>query len=106
MKVSELKQRLDFANNDDDVCIPVLLPYSTVGAIPTVNVLLASTGFDWERGKFMLTPVENLTPADRDFETNKQKMSDLQDKVGWLQYENRGLKAEIKKLKKQLGVEE
>jgi hypothetical protein len=33
-------------------------------------------------------------------------MKDMQDKWGWADYENRGLKAEIKRLKKQLGVTE
>jgi hypothetical protein len=101
MKVSELKQRLECANDDDDVCVPILLPYNTVGAIPTVSIMFAYSGFDWERGKFIITPEENLTPADRGFET---KMKELQDKVGWLEYEKRGLKSEIKRLKKQLGI--
>jgi len=102
MKVSELKQRLEQANNDDNITIAIQLPFATVGAISTVDVQLAFSGFDWDRGKFILAPEENLTPSDRDFET---KMKELQDKVGWLQYENRGLKTQIKELKKQLGVE-
>lgn len=100
MKVSELKQRLESANDDDDVCVAIKLPFATVGAIPTVNVELVFSGFDWDRGKFIVTPEENLTPADRDFEDT---MKSLQDKVGWLEYEKRGLKSEIKRLKKQLG---
>lgn len=101
MKVSELKQRLECANDDDTVSIAIKLPFSTIGAIPVVGVTVAFSGFDWDSGKFIVTPEENLTPADRDFET---KMRDLQDKVGWLEYEKRGLKSEIKRLKKQLGV--
>lgn len=102
MKVSELKQRLECANDDDNLCVAIKLPFNTVGAIPVVGVTVAFSGFDWDRGKFIIAPEETLTPADRDFET---KMKELQDKVGWLEYEKRGLKAEIKRLKKQLGVD-
>lgn len=109
MKLSELKHLVDLAvetsqdYEDHEVVIAVKLPYTTVGAIPTVPVKLAFKGFDWENGKFILTPEENLTPADHEFEETMKK---LQDKVGWAEYENRNLKAEIKRLKKQIGVEE
>jgi hypothetical protein len=32
-------------------------------------------------------------------------MRKMQDDLGWAKYENRGLKAEIKKLKKQIGTQ-
>jgi len=44
----------------------------------------------------MYSTEEELTPADRDF---AETMKHLQDKVGWLEYENRNLKSENKKLK-------
>ena len=44
-------------------------------------------------------PEENLTPSDRDF---AEQMKKMQDRAGWADYENRGLKAEIKRLKKAL----
>jgi hypothetical protein len=109
MKLRELKALVDRAvetsqdYEDHEVVIAVKLPYATVGAIPMVAVKSVNKGFDWENGKFILTPEENLTPADRDF---AETMKKLQDKVGWAEYENRNLKAEIKRLKKQLGVEE
>jgi len=102
MKLRELKTLVDRAvetsqdYEDHEVMIAVKMPYTTVGAIPMVPVKLAFKGFDWENGKFILTPEENLTPADRDF---AETMKKLQDKVGWLEYENRGLKSENKKLK-------
>ena len=102
MKVSELKQKLEHANDDDSVMIAIKLPFVTVGPIPTTSVKYAFTGFDWEKGKFILTPEENLTPSDREFEA---QMKEMQNVLGLVQYENRGLKAEIKKLKKQIGVE-
>lgn len=102
MKLSELKHLVDLAvktsqdYDDHEVVIAVKLPYTTVGATPNVPVKLAFKGFDWEKGKFILTPEENLTPADREFE---ETMKNLQDKLGWVEYENRNLKAEIKRLK-------
>jgi len=103
MKVSELKQILEHTRDDSEVMIAIKLPYSTVGAIPMVSVKSAMNGFDWENGKFILHPEEKLTNFDEDF---AKKMKDMQDKWGWSEYENRGLKAEIKQLKKLLKVEE
>ena len=103
MKVYELKQILDHARDDDEVMIAVKLPYVTIGAIPMVAVKSAANGFDWENGKFILRTEEELTPADRDF---AKQMKDMQEKWGWADYENRGLKAEIRRLKKLLKVEE
>lgn len=103
MKVSELKHALVHAKDDDNVMIAIKLPYVTVGAIPMTSVKRVSTGFDWENGNFILTPEENLTPSDSNF---AKQMKDIQDKLGWSEYENRGLKSEIKRLKKQLSVEE
>lgn len=71
-------------------------PHITVGAISTVPVKYAFTGFDWESGKFIITPEENLMLSDIDM---TKRMTELQEKYGWLQYENRILKSEIKKLK-------
>ena len=103
MKVEDLKVALQYAKDDHEVMIAIKLPYATVGPIPMVAVKSAVSGFDWESGKFIIGPVEELTPADRDF---AKMMKDVSDKWGWAEYENRNLKAEIKRLKKQLKVEE
>ena len=66
MKVSELKHMLDFAQEEDELVIAVNLPYVTVGGQPVITVESASSGFDWDRGKFILFPKENLTPNYRD----------------------------------------
>jgi hypothetical protein len=107
MKLSELHRLVNVYHNeermvreDPEVVIQIKLPYSTVGAQPTVPVKFISMGFDWDAGKFMITPEENLTPADRDF---AEKMRKMQEDLGWAKYENRSLKAEIKQLRKQLG---
>lgn len=108
MKLSELKDIVDRSiesqprQADSEVVIAVKMPYSTVGAIPTVPVKLAWNGFDWEAGKFMLTPEENLTPSDRDFAAQMKKM---QEDLGREKLETRRLRADIVKLKKQLGIE-
>lgn len=102
MKLSELKQHVDRAislhrHEDPEVVISVELPYSTIGGTPVVDVKTAQLGFDWDSGKFFIIPVEPLMPSDRDF---KKKMTDLQERLGWAEYENRNLNGELKKLKK------
>jgi len=102
MKVSELKRILEHVSDENEVMIAIKLPYSTVGAIPMVAVKSGQNGFDWENGKFILRAEEELSPANRDF---AQQMRDMQEKLGWAEYEKRNLQAEIKKLNKKYGVE-
>ena len=105
MKLSELKAIIDRSvermreGDDKEVMIAVKLPYTTVGAIPMVPVKYANSGFDWEQGKFIFTPEENLSPADRDF---AKQMKEMQERAGNADYENRRLKAEIRRLNKLL----
>jgi site-specific recombinase len=103
MKVEDLKVALQYAKDSDEVTIAIALPYSTAGAIPMVSVKSAMSGFDWESGRFIIRPIESLTPEDRDF---AKQFKELQKKAGWLDYENRGLKAQNKKLRAMYGVEE
>jgi hypothetical protein len=106
MKLRELKVLVDRAvetsrdYEDQEVMIQIKMPYTTVGAMPMVPVKGAYKGFDWEQGKYYFVPEENLTLADRDFAAQMRKM---QEDLGWAKNENRNLKAEIKKLKEQLG---
>lgn len=86
-------------NLDADVKIVVKLPYATVGAVPMVHVKSVQLGFDWEAGSFMIYPEESLTQHDVDF---GEKFREVQKKNGDLQYENMGLKSEVKRLKKLL----
>ncbi len=101
MKVEDLKIALQYAKDDSEVMIAIELPYITVGAIPMVAVKSATSGFDWENGKFIIRPVEDLAPANRDFGL---MMKTMQDKLGWAEYENRNLKAEVKLLKAKLNA--
>jgi len=104
MKFSELKRLVDLHHRPDhyedpEVVIQIKLPYVTVGGHPFVTLKSVWNGFDWDQGKFFLVPEENLTPSDRDF---AEQMKKMQERAGMADYENRGLKAEIKRLKKQL----
>lgn len=104
MKFSELKRLIDLhyqsgRNDDSEVVVKIKLPYTTVGGMPTVKIKSAQMGFDWDKGKFVLWPEEDLTPSDRDF---AQQMRKMQERAGWADHENRNLKAEIKRLKKRL----
>jgi hypothetical protein len=98
MKLSELHRIVNLHHRDElrlredpEVVITIKLPYSTVGASPTVKVKSMHMGFDWDSGKFI--------PSDRDFAA---KMREMQEKWGWAESENRRLKAEIRQLKKKL----
>ena len=104
MKLSELKRIVDLYYRPDHpedptVVIQIKLPYNTVGPMPTILVENVMMGIDWDSGKFILRPTEELTPSDRNF---AKKMQEMQTKVGDLTYENRRLKAEIRMLKKKL----
>jgi len=106
VKLSELHRIVNLYHRDGhyedpEVMIMIKLPYATVGSRPMVPVKSINMGFDWEAGKFIIAPEEELTPSDRDFAEQMRKM---QDDLGWAKYENRNLKAEIKRLKKQLGT--
>jgi len=100
MKLSELAQYVEkcaaTSRDDLEVVVCIKLPYATVGSRPTVPVTSVQAGFDWDRGKFIITPKEDLTPADRDFAT---QMKEMQSKLDYSLCENLRLKAENKKLK-------
>lgn len=107
MKLSELKKIIDrcvelSSHTDDEVVVEIRLPYSTIGSKPCTQVKSANSGFDWDKGKFMISTVETLTLSDKDFDG---KMREMQEKLGWADYENRNLKKEIKRLKSLLNVE-
>ena len=109
MKLSELHRIVNLHYNpeyppsDEEVVVVIKLPYSTVGGRPCSKVKFANSGFDWDSGKFEMITEDALTLADADFE---KQFRELQDKHGWLEYENRNLKAENKRLRKQNGAKE
>jgi len=102
MKFSELKQFVDLYDDfreDPEVVIKIKLPYSTVGAMPTIKVRSVHMGFDWDAGKLIIYPEEELTPSDRDF---AKQMREMQERAAKADFENRNLKAEIRRLNKLL----
>jgi hypothetical protein len=106
MKLSELHRLVNLYHreehyDDPEVVIQIKLPYSTVGAQPRVPVKNVQMGFDWDQGKFFIVPEEVLTPSDRDF---AKQMKEMQDRAGWAAHENRNLKSENRKLRKQLNM--
>jgi hypothetical protein len=106
MKLSELHRIVNLHHRDGhyedpEVMIMIKLPYATVGSRPMVPVKSMNLGFDWEAGKFIIAPEEDLTPSDRDF---AKQMKEMQDRAYCADYENRSLKAEIRRLKKQIGT--
>ena len=92
--------------HQDPATIKVCIPIQTVNAIggtPCADVRQANKGFDWDDNKFMLYPEKNLSLTDHDY---LDKMRKEAEDIGWTGNDVRNLKAEIKKLKKQLAENE
>lgn len=105
MKLSEFKAKIDlYADrikeyDDPEVVVEYKPPFTTVGGAPCVSVVRVSKGFDWDNGKFFVVTEKPLTLVDGEF---TEKFKKLQDDYGWAKYENRNLKADIKKLQKRI----
>jgi len=105
MKLSEFKQKIDLyaesikPHNDPEVVVDYKPPFTTVGGLPCTSVTGVFKGFDWDNGKFFICTEKRLTLADNEFAEQFKK---LQADYGWVKLENRNLKAEIKKLNKQI----
>lgn len=100
MKLSKLLEMIEGFNQkilDLDIVIQIEKPYTTIGPTPSVSVKNFHAGFDWDNGRLLVIPETPLMEKDVDF---VKQFKDLQDKAGWLEYENRNLKSEIKKLRK------
>ena len=81
----------------------VVKTVGSIGGTPVVDIKNIQAGFDWDNGKLMIFPEKDLRSIEADELAALRKES---EKQGWAEYENRNLKAEIKRLRKQLGVEE
>ena len=105
MKLSEFKAKIDLyaegikPYNDPEVVVDYKPPFTTVGGLPCTSVTGVFKGFDWDNGKFFICTEQKLTLADNEFAKQFKK---LQDDYGWAKYENRNLKADIKKLQKRI----
>lgn len=96
----ECLQQVAQRKRDYDVAIEITKPFTTVGGSPYVEVKSVRVGFDWDAGRIFLVPETPLTNEGPDFAI---KFKELQSKAGWLEYENRGLKSENRRLKKLMG---
>lgn len=101
MKFSELRQLVNQhhylqQHRDQDVVVAIKSHKTTIGPIPSVPVKTMQAGFDWESGMFIIHPESTLQLADLDY---IGILRELVDEYSRLAYENRNLKAEIKKLK-------
>lgn len=97
MQVKDLKKFLTIPRLDEELELVLKVKQSnTVGPIPFVKIKNFSIGFDWDIGKILICPEEDICKSS--FET-AETISNLQEKLGWLEYENYNLKLEIKKLK-------
>lgn len=75
----------------------VVKTVGSIGGTSCVNIKNIQSGFDWDNGKLMIFPEEDLRTIKADELLALRKAN---EKEGWAQYENANLKREIKKLKK------
>jgi len=101
MKLSDLKELVNrlITRDDPEVVIKIKYPFTTIGGTPSVPVKYISSGFDWDKGKLIIIPTEVLSKPDEKFH---RQFKELLEKHARLDLENRNLKSEIKKLKKEL----
>ena len=109
MKLTELKYYVDQLltlrpyDGENCVTIEVKKPFTTVGGKPHVELDHIAVGFDWDRGKVFLNPTEPVMLVS-DYDRTPTLVRELQEKIGWLEYELRNTKAENVKLKKKVGA--
>ena len=106
MNIFELKEKLDHiisTKRDYELDrMQVVIPIKSVGAAggtPCVDIKSVIAGFDWDDGKLMLYPVEDLSRTDHDY---LAKMKEQASGLGWSVYEFQNLKRENKRLLKEI----
>lgn len=103
MKLSDL---INIANNHrandrDDYDVKIVLDsYGHIGGTKTEDVKYVSFGFDWDNGKFLITPENTLTSL------TKEQLEEIHQSMkkgnSWHAYQNyKAQKTEIDKLKKE-----
>lgn len=83
MTLTELKKYVDHAieerpySGDIDVVIPNSKP--SIGGISCTHVKYASTGIDWDSGKFILTPETSLIEKPKKYESVNEQIRKNRD---------------------------
>ena len=106
MNLLDLKQLVEqYTRNKEDykleqirVCIPIKT-VSAIGGTPVVDIKSMQSGFDWDNGKLMIYPIEDLSITDHDYLAKMRKEA---DDLGWSVYEFNNIKRENKKLLKKI----
>lgn len=80
MKLGELRKIMEGADDDLAVVINCTFPHSTVGASPTMPVVNAGRGFDWNHGQFFLHPEKTLYTDQEKLELKAKAFEQI---VGW-----------------------
>jgi hypothetical protein len=99
MLVKELIEFLQHCPPNDIVCIGTEATRTTMGGQPNTNIKSVTTGFDWDSGKTFINPefmLWRVNPED------KTVMKNLNDRIGWCEYEKSGLKTQINQLKRKI----
>jgi hypothetical protein len=102
MNLSDLKELVDWHYNKQlenlyphpaDIEVGVVV--ETIGQIGGTPIVAVHKGFDWDNGKLLIYPQKKLRTIEADELLALRKAN---EKQGWAEYENKGLKAEVKKL--------
>ena len=105
MNLTELKEQVDWLYENqgramhqlpESITVGIVIKtVGTAGGTPVVGVKNIHAGFDWDNGKLLIYPESDVREIKADELLALRKAN---EKEGWAQYENRGLKSEIKKL--------
>ena len=98
MNLSDLKELVDWHYNQqlgDPADIQVGIVVQTVGQAGGTPIVAVHKGFDWDNGKLLIFPEKQLRTIEADELLALRKAN---EKEGWAEYENKGLKAEVKRL--------
>ena len=65
MTIKELYNQLNhYVETQPEIAdweVKVILDHPSIGGLPSVGIRYAYPGFDWDRGKFLMTPTTPLT---------------------------------------------
>ena len=105
MNLKELKDQIDWLYEHqmqpiqlkpESITVGIVVKtIGTVGGTPTVGIKSMQVGFDWDHGRLLIFADSDVREIKADELLALRKAS---EKDGWAQYENVGLKSDIKKL--------